>query len=150
MKVIVIICNVVYTYYTVTRVYTDTSMASGNWSAIGRNAEDFDPLEPTMVLNFSNMNDSEIMATVIHQFGHALGLGHALMKPEHWNTLKPYVHLRTMMNSCGVSTKEDLEDQWTGKKLKITIVNYDQDSIMAQRYFKINDIRVGGDVCYYY
>ena len=86
-----------------------------------------------MVLNFNNMNDSEIMATVIHQFGHALGLGHALMEPEHWNTLKSYVHLPTMMSDCGASSEEDLEDQWTGKKQKSRNVNYDEDSIMKHR-----------------
>ena len=80
------------------------------------------------------MNDSEIMATVIHQFGHALGLGHALMKSEHWNTFKSYVHLRTMMSDCGASNGGDLEDQWTGNKQKSSNVNYDEDSIMKHRY----------------
>ena len=94
----------------------------------------FDPVEPTMVLDFSGMNNIEIMATVVHQFGHALGLGHAVMKPEHWKTLKPYVDMRSMISDCGALTVKDLEDQWTGKNLKRSIVNYDEDSIMKQRY----------------
>ena len=80
------------------------------------------------------MSNNEIMATVIHQFGHALGLGHALMKPDDWNALKPFLDLHRMMSSCGASTEENLEDQWTGKKLKRSTVNYDEDSIMKHRY----------------
>ena len=89
-----------------------------------------------MVLDFRGMDDIKIMATVVHQFGHALGLGHALMKPEHWKNLKPYMDLYAMMSDCGAPTMEDLEDQWTGKNLKRSIVNYDEDSIMKHRYFQ--------------
>jgi hypothetical protein len=43
-----------------------------------------------MSLNFQNMNMQEIKATVVHQFGHALGLGHALMKPDDWEHVQHY------------------------------------------------------------
>ena len=87
-----------------------------------------------MVLDFSKMNDSEIIATVNHQFGHALGLGHALIKTDHWKAIIPYIDLCKMMGSCGALTEEDLEDQWTGKRQKRSTVNYDDYSIMKCRY----------------
>ena len=90
-----------------------------------------------MVLDFADMNDDQIKSTVIHQFGHALGLGHALMKPEDWTVLKPYLNLRKMMKSCGTETLEDLEVQWTGKNLSRSVVNYDEESIMGYRYIII-------------
>ena len=79
------------------------------------------------------MNDDETKATVIHQFGHALGVGHALMKPKDWKALKPYVHLDSMMKSHGVSSERDFQIEWTGKKLKLSVVNYDEESVMGYR-----------------
>ena len=86
-----------------------------------------------MVLNFSNMSDEEdIKATIIHQFGHALGLGHSLMEPSEWKYLKPCVNVEDV---------ENFEVEWTGKKLKKSIVNYDKESVMRYRYaIKCNDI----------
>ena len=88
-----------------------------------------------MILDFSNMSDNDIMSTVIHQFGHALGLGHALMNPEHWKALKPYLDLHAMMADCCAPTEKDLKAQWTGKNQKRTTINYDEDSVMQHRYF---------------
>ena len=79
------------------------------------------------------MGDVDIKATVLHQFGHALGLGHALMKPTDWKALKPYVHTDSMMKSYGVSKEKDLKVQWTGEKLKQSVVNYDEESVMGYR-----------------
>ena len=87
-----------------------------------------------MVLNFSNMNSKRIKATILHQFGHALGLGHALMTPEDWKELKPHVDLREMMDFYGSPTREAFEVQWTGKGLSEDVVNYDKGSIMQYRY----------------
>ena len=79
------------------------------------------------------MSDDETKATVLHQFGHALGLGHALMGPKDWRALKPYVHTDSMMKSCGASKEKDFEVLWTGKKLKESVVNYDKESVMGYR-----------------
>jgi hypothetical protein len=86
-----------------------------------------------MVLNFSGMNDKEIKATIIHQFGHALGLGHALMKPDVWRLLKPLVNLNEMMNSLAVHNVSDLEKLWCGKGLRQEDLNYDEESVMHYR-----------------
>lgn len=91
----------------------------------------YDDHGPTMVLNFSNMESSEeIEATIIHQFGHALGLGHALMKPSDWKVLKDFVDQEKMMKSYGLQGVDDFEVQWTGKGMDKAEVNYDEESIM--------------------
>ena len=86
-----------------------------------------------MSLNFANMSPREIKATIIHQFGHALGLGHALMKPHNWEAIKNFVDVEVMMRSYGVSCPADFETEWTGKNLSEDVVNYDEESVMEYR-----------------
>ena len=105
----------------------------GSWSAIGSKAEGILLPKPTMVFNFNNMSDEEIKATVIHQFGHALGLGHALMKFDDWSNLKPNVDVDSMMRSCGASNEGDFEVLWTGKTLSRADVSQDEKSVMIHR-----------------
>ena len=115
-------------------------MKKTRWSAVGNEAKLLTPLaEPTMILDFTDMNDDQIKSTVLHQFGHALGLGHALMKPEDWTVLKPYLNVNEMMKSFATEnlTLEDFEVQWTGKNMKNSVVNYDDESIMGYRYVSI-------------
>ena len=90
--------------------------------------------EPTMGLNFANMSQKEIKMTIIHQFGHALGLGHALMKPQYWEAIKKFVDVNVMMRSYGVNSLADFETQWTGNGLGENEVNYDEESVMGYRY----------------
>lgn len=73
-----------------------------------------------MVLNLSRMEgDDEIKATIVHQFGHALGLGHTLMKPEEWNGIMEYLDEEGIKDYYGAPTPEEELDR-----------NYDEDSIM--------------------
>ena len=106
----------------------------GSWSALGTFAKYIPKELPTMILNFSNMNSEMIKATILHQFGHALGLGHALMKPEVWEWLRSHVNLREMMAFYGSPSLEAFEMQWTGKGLSGDVVNYNERSIMQYRY----------------
>ena len=101
---------------------------TSSWSAIGSKAKDLEQSEPTMVFNFNNMSGEEIKATVIHQFGHALGLGHALMRFDDWSNLKPNVDMQAMMRICGALNEEHLEDVLTGDD-----VNHDMKSVMVYR-----------------
>ena len=106
----------------------------GSRSVLGTFAKYIPETKPTMILNFSNMNSEMIKATILHQFGHALGLGHALMKPEVWEWLRPHVNLTAMMAFYGSPSLEAFEVQWTGKGLSGDVVNYDEGSIMQYRY----------------
>ena len=101
------------------------------WSDLGSIAKNTSDGRATMSLNFSNMNDQEIETTIVHQFGHALGLGHSLMKPRDWKVLKPYLMMTNTL-SCNL---EDLDVMWTGEGLDEDVVNYDKQSVMQYRYF---------------
>jgi hypothetical protein len=82
------------------------------------------------------MNITEIVATVIHQFGHALGLGHALMKPRDWESIKNHVDVEKMgIESCDEYDESAFAVHWTGIGLRSegVIVNYDDKSVMRYR-----------------
>ena len=100
---------------------------------IGSLAKKIEKDVPTMMLNFAFMSDDEIRANIVHQFGHALGLGHALMPPEDWDLLREYLCINVMMEAYGSSNVADFEMQWTGKSLDVRSVNYDEKSIMNYR-----------------
>jgi hypothetical protein len=92
--------------------------------------------KPTMSLNFQNMNKQEIKATVVHQFGHALGLGHALMKPDEWLRVQDYVDVRRMAKESHYEYGEGVfARHWTGMGLmdEGVMVNYDEKSVMRYR-----------------
>ena len=113
------------------------------WSAVGSMAKHFHPSAPTMVLNFSGLDSHMIKSTIIHQFGHALGLGHALMRPKDWATIRKHVNTEEM-KMYGITSKEDFKIKLTGKGLKElewtetglkddSAVNYDETSVMQYR-----------------
>ena len=83
---------------------------------------------PSLVFNFNGMSDTMIKATIIHQFGHALGLGHALMEPKDWQVLQGLINQDEMRISYSVQTQNDFEVQWTGKG--VVGAHYDRDSVM--------------------
>ena len=106
-------------------------------------AKAFPPSEPTMVLDFTALDSSAIKATVIHQFGHALGLGHALMNPKDWAIVKKHVDMEKMMEDLGVCSEKDLEVQWIGKGL--SEVNRDPISVM-QYWYVIHSLALGPEL----
>ena len=85
-----------------------------------------------MSLNFKNMNEGQIKATVVHQFGHALGFGHALMKPQDWKSIKEFVNVNMMVQNYGAQNEEEFEIQWTGKGMSDK-AKYSEDSVMRYR-----------------
>jgi hypothetical protein len=67
----------------------------GYWSVLGTDAKLIDKSKPTMNLGAIDLVDErEIKATVLHEFGHAIGLIHEHQSPAitiPWN--RPYVYL---------------------------------------------------------
>ena len=104
----------------------------GSWSVLGSIAKHVPKDKSTMSFNFSNMKSEEIQITIIHQFGHALGLGHALMKPGDWEVLKEFVDIKEMARCYDARNEEEFEVLWTGKGLSED-VNHDEGSVMQYR-----------------
>jgi hypothetical protein len=68
---------------------------------------------------------------VVHEFGHALGLGHEHQRSDFWKLIKPYVDVAKMKKDLGVSTKGfkvnwDSDSQFKTDKCTA----YDPNSIM--------------------
>lgn len=67
-----------------------------NYSAIGTEALEFDPAEPTLVIQ-TDPQDPLFEATLLHEFGHALGFHHAHLHPDAnipWNIEAVYKYYR--------------------------------------------------------
>ena len=78
--------------------------------------------KPTVVLNFGHcQNDFDTQATIVHQFGHVLGLGHMHQGPQYWSIISKFIDEQKMLNDLNTSKKQ-FETQ--------IYSDYDKDSIM--------------------
>ena len=50
---------------------------------------------------------------VIHEFGHALGLGHEHQRSKFWQFLHPYVNLELMKQDPAVGGDDNFNNNWT-------------------------------------
>ena len=58
---------------------------------------------PTMVLNLRNcVDDYHKEFTILHQFGHALGLGHEHQHPEYLATMEKFIDVDAAMDCYGI------------------------------------------------
>ena len=100
-----------------------------------------------MVLDLRGYESDGIVSMIIHQFGHALGLGHALMEPKEWAVLKNHMDMEMVKEYHHDVSEGDLEILLTGKGMdridwgKMNLygsANYDSGSVMQYRYNTIN------------
>ena len=82
-------------------------------------------------LHTGGVGDGYKKHIVIHEFGHALGLGHEHQQSDFWKLIRPYIDITKMKKYLNVSNK-DFEINWDSdsqfKTGKCTA--YDPSSIM--------------------
>ena len=102
----------------------------GSWSKLGSAAESVALNKPTVVLNFDHCrNDFDIQATIVHQFGHVLGLGHMHQHPYYWNVIMKFLDLTKMLNDLDMPRKQ-FDTQWSNMQYVEHFNKYDENSIM--------------------
>ena len=109
-------------------------------SKIGKKAKHVESDQPTMWLNLRSggIDDSFKRYLVVHEFGHALGLGHEHQRSDFWKILKPYLNKEEMkldLSSIGVDGASFKQD-WGGQKksIKGKATAYDSKSVMHYWY----------------
>lgn len=103
---------------------------TGGHSAIGRQANDIPKSEPTMVIGFGGENDNYTAGTIMHEFGHALGLQHEHQHPD--NTLD-FDRERVYQEYAKHGLTREETDAFVLNPLNrenLIFLGYDKDSIM--------------------
>jgi hypothetical protein len=111
----------------------------GSWSAIGTDAIKIDSKSPTMNLGWIDDADPPSAvdaATILHEFGHALGMMHEHQSPArgeriHLKELAVYKYYRPLLNNNDALVKTQVIDQYN----LLTVSNFshlDLTSIMMQ------------------
>lgn len=108
--------------------------ADGSWSCIGKGALQVHPSQRTMNLGWASLaaKDEDFLGTVIHEFGHALGLLHEHNHPEariSWNRAAVYQDLGASPNYWDTATIDANVFQSFDASTVIT-TNFDAASVM--------------------
>ena len=102
-----------------------------SWSKLGSDAQTVQQDKPTLVLKLNAMDYYNIRATIVHEFGHALGLGHEHQHPEYWRNIKKFLSLSNMKADLKLEDKV-FDYQWANNNpdQDTLISEYDEDSVM--------------------
>ena len=115
-----------------------------NWSMVGIEATQITDLrKPTMQLNLGGHTPELQESLVIHQFGHALGLGHEHQRSDFWEIVGRHLDIEQMKMDPIVNPSRTPEDgermfqkDWgenNGDQSVNSLSEYDPDSIMHHR-----------------
>ena len=82
-----------------------------------------------MWLDLSTGDDHHKQHIVVHEFGHALGLGHEHQRPDFWRLIGPYVDKNKIQSDMGTfSCDWEMDKGLKVKKGRAT--SYDSESVM--------------------
>lgn len=103
-----------------------------SWSKLGSEAQNTKLGEPTMVLDLSNCSgDYQKKATILHEFGHALGLGHEHQHPEYCSVMEKYLDEKQVQVCSGIyDTEVFIENYHPIEGDDVEKSHYDAGSIM--------------------
>ena len=88
-----------------------------------------------MNLNLSVNDDRYKRHSVIHEFGHALGLRHEHQRSDFWENIESCIDKAKMIEDLKCSEAE-LETNWTSQHFpNTTRSEYDPESIMHYWYY---------------
>lgn len=115
-----------------------TTESSQNYSLIGTAARANDPWTPTMVLGIEP-SDPKFASTVMHEFGHALGMEHEHQHPEAdipWDLPKVYAFYASKGHSAemvdeSVLAKLPAEGALTLPYDRLSIMHYPVDNVLT-------------------
>ena len=82
-------------------------------------------------LHTGGVDDNHKKHIVIHEFGHALGLGHEHQRSDFWKHIKPYIDVTKMKKDLNM-TKRGFKTNWgSDSQFKSgQCTAYDPESIM--------------------
>jgi hypothetical protein len=88
--------------------------------------------EPNMWLDLEDGDNDHKQYLVVHEFGHALGLGHEHQRPDFWEPIEPFVNKEMMKSDTGAccgdwEVDENLKDNCNKATAATT---YDRKSVM--------------------
>ena len=74
------------------------------------------PSQPTMHLSLVHAWSDDLKKHyIIHEFGHALGLGHEHQRSKFWQFLHPYVNYGKMKQDPSVGGDLNFQTQWAAQ-----------------------------------
>ena len=84
-----------------------------------------------MVLNLRDCTDDfHKESTILHEFGHALGLGHEHQHPEYLEVMKKFIDIDATMYCYGIEKLSFYREQYGELNYELMKTEYDVHSIM--------------------
>ena len=110
----------------------EASSQGGSWSNLGSEAQQVGDINlPTMVLNLNDCTSDYLMeSTILHEFGHALGLGHEHQHPDYLEVMQDFIDSKATMDCYGIKKISFFREQYGQLNFELAKTEYDVHSIM--------------------